>query len=528
MLVFELWKKILIVTVSIFALLFCIPNFINKDLLNNLPDFLSSKQIRLGLDLQGGSYLLLEVEVNAIKLERLNNLADEIRVTLRSNEPKIGYKNILIVDDKLQFSLLSSKNLDLTIGLLNKIDKDLVISSDNDTQLIIDLSEDKMKELQTSTVLQSIEIIRRRIDEIGTNEPLIQKQGDDRILVQLPGIEEPERVKKLLGKTAKMNFRLVNETASIEEAISGRVPPGYELLFEVDSSTGHNTVPYIISKKIGVSGDHLTDASPTVDQYNEPVVSLRFDSSGSRKFGDLTTNNVGKRFAIILDNEVISAPVIREPIPGGSGQISGNFTFEAASDLAILLRAGALPAPLTILEERSVGPSLGRDSINSGALASIIALILVALYMFVVYGKFFGFTANLALIINISTVLALLGLLGATLTLPGIAGIALTVGMAVDANVLIFERIREELRSGRSIISAIDNGFKQALRTIIDANVTTLIAAIILFQFGSGPVRGFAVTLGLGVLTTMFTSMMFSRGLISLWFNKYKPSKLNI
>ncbi|PPR29125.1 MAG: hypothetical protein CFH31_00648 [Alphaproteobacteria bacterium MarineAlpha9_Bin1] len=528
MLVFELWKKILIFTISFLALFFCLPNFFDKDSSEDLPAFLNSKQIRLGLDLQGGSYLLLKVEIGEIKKERLNNLADEIRVALRSNDPRIGYKNISIANDKLEFFLLSSDDMNLTTQIIKKIDKDLIVRNDGNTQITLDFSEAKMKDLQVTTVLQSIEIIRRRIDEIGTNEPLIQRQGKDRISVQLPGLEEPERIKKLLGKTARMNFRLVNETASIDEAVSGRIPPGFELLFEIDPSTGQKTIPYIISKRIGVSGDHLIDASPTVDQYNQPVVSLRFDASGSRKFGDLTANNVGKRFAIILDNEVISAPVIREPITGGGGQISGNFTFESASDLAVLLRAGALPAPLTILEERSVGPSLGRDSIKSGTNAAIIALILVALYMFAVYGLVFGLTANLALLINISSILALLGLIGATLTLPGIAGIALTVGMAVDANVLIFERIREELRSGRSIISAIDNGFKQALRTIIDANTTTLIAAVILFQFGSGPVRGFAVTLALGVLTTMFTSILFSRGIISLWFNRIKPSKLNI
>ena len=528
MLVFELWKKITILVVCVFSLLFSLTNFIDNKNADLLPNFLNSNKIRLGLDLQGGSYLLLRVEIDEIKKERLDNLADEIRVAFRASETKVGYKNLSVENGILKFSLISSNEFGLANKLIEEIDKDLIVSNINQDQVTIDISEKKMKELQITTVLQSIEIIRRRIDEVGTNEPLIQRQGKDRVLVQLPGLEDPERIKRLLGKTARMNFRLVNETASIDDAMAGRVPPGNELLFEINQSTGERSIPYIINKRIGVSGDHLIDASPTVDQYNEPVVSLRFDSTGARKFGDLTAANVGKRFAIILDNEVISAPVIREAIAGGSGQISGNFSFETASDLSVLLRAGALPAPLTILEERSVGPSLGRDSINSGALASIIALMLVAVYMFFIYGKVFGLISNLALLLNIMTILACLGVIGATLTLPGIAGIALTIGMAVDANVLIFERIREEFRSGRSIISAIDNGFKQALRTIIDANTTTLLAAIILFQFGSGPVKGFAVTLALGVIITMFTAIMFSRGIISMWFNKFKPSKLSI
>jgi protein-export membrane protein SecD len=272
------------------------------------------------------------------------------------------------------------------MDIINNIDASLVVNNDLFTNIKISLSEDKIKEISDYAILQSIEIIRRRVDEVGTNEPIIQRQGKDRILVQLPGLDDPERIKRLLGKTARMNFRMVNETSSLEEALSGKVPPGSDLLFELDSTTGEKTIPYLIYKKIGVSGDQLVDANPTMDNYNQPVVSLRFDSAGSRKFGDLTSKNVGKRFAIVLDGEVISAPVIREAITGGSGQISGNFTFESASDLAVLLRAGALPAPLTILEERSVGPSLGKDSINSGIYAAIIAVILVVFYMIIIYG----------------------------------------------------------------------------------------------------------------------------------------------
>ncbi len=525
MIIFENWKKVIILVVSIFAIIFSIPNFVSKD---SLPSFLKSGEIRLGLDLQGGSYLLLKVDSDSLQTDRLNSVADEIRMALRSANPRIGYTNLSVVGNELSFSLIEEKNINLIKDIILKIDNTLIVNDELYSSIKVSLSDEKIIEIRDYAILQSIEIIRRRVDEVGTNEPIIQRQGDDRILVQLPGLDDPERIKKLLGKTARMNFRMVNETASIDEALSGRVPPGSDLLFEVDPNTGETTIPYVIYKRIGVSGDELVDANPSMDQFNQPVVSLRFDSTGSRKFGDLTSKNVGKRFAIVLDGEVISAPVIREAITGGSGQISGNFTFETASDLAVLLRAGALPAPLSILEERSVGPSLGKDSINSGMYAGIIAIILVIIYMLVIYGTRFGLTANISLIINILLILALLGVLDATLTLPGLAGIALTIGMAVDANVLIFERIREESRAGRSDIGAIDNGFKEAFRTIVDANITTLLAAMILFQFGSGPVKGFAVTLALGVLTTMFTSLLLSRGIITIWYNKYKPDSLNI
>ena len=525
MLIFDTWKKIIILLVSLFAIIFSMPNFISKD---NLPNFINTGEIRLGLDLQGGSYLLLKVDSDSLQTDRLNSVADELRIALRNANPRIGYTNLSVSGTNLQFSLIEENSKENIKELILNIDNSLEVNDEEYSSINISFSEEKITEIRDYAILQSIEIIRRRVDEVGTNEPIIQRQGDDRILVQLPGLDDPERIKRLLGKTARMNFRMVNETASIDEAMSGRVPPGSDLLFELDPRTGEKTIPYIIYKRIGVSGDQLVDANPSMDQYNQPVVSLRFDSTGSRKFGDLTSKNVGKRFAIVLDGEVISAPVIREAITGGSGQISGNFTFETASDLAVLLRAGALPAPLTILEERSVGPSLGKDSINAGMYAALIAIILVIIYMLVIYGGRFGVTANISLIINILLILALLGVLDATLTLPGLAGIALTIGMAVDANVLIFERIREESRSGRSNIGAIDNGFKEAFRTIVDANITTLIAAVILFQFGSGPVKGFAVTLALGVLTTMFSSLLLSRGIITIWYNKYKPNSLNI
>ena len=528
MLVFENWKKFLVLAISIFAIFFSLPNFLSKELKDNSLSFLKSGEIRLGLDLQGGSYLLLKVESESLQTDRLNSLADELRLAMRNSSPRIGYKNLKVSGTELNFTLINQED-SLTIkAILDSIDKEFIINIDNYNNVQVIMSEEKIKEISDYAILQSIEIIRRRVDEVGTNEPIIQRQGDDRILVQLPGLEDPERIKKLLGKTARMNFRMVNETASIEDALSGRVPPGSDLLFEIDERTGEKSIPYVIYKRIGVSGEQLVDANPSMDQNNQPVVSIRFDTSGARKFGELTSKNVGKRFAIVLDGEVISAPVVREAITGGSGQISGNFTFESASDLSVLLRAGALPAPLTILEERSVGPSLGEDSIKAGIYAGLIAVILVIIYMLIIYGMRFGVAANISLIINVLLIISLLGILDATLTLPGLAGIALTIGMAVDANVLIFERIREESRSGRSNIGAIDNGFKEAFRTIVDANITTLLAALILFQFGSGPVKGFAVTLALGVITTMFSSLLLSRGIITFWYNKYKPTSLNI
>ena len=375
---------------------------------------------------------------------------------------------------------------------------------------------------KTAAVQQSIEIVRRRVDETGTREPTIQQQGDDRILVQLPGIDDPERIKRLLGKTAKMSFHLVDQRNSVESAMAGRIPPGSWLL----PSEGEDRRMYLIRKRVMVSGDTLIDAQPSTDsRTNEPVVTFRFDTAGAKRFGSATSKNVGKLFAIVLDRKVISAPVIREPILGGSGQISGSFSFQSAQDLALLLRAGALPAPLTILEERSVGPGLGADSIAAGKIASIIGIILVVVFMVAAYGLF-GFMADIALIVNMVLILGALSFLQATLTLPGIAGIVLTIGMAVDANVLVFERIREEVRSGRTPISSIDAGYTRAFTTIIDANLTTLIAALLLYAFGSGPVRGFAVTLSIGIITSMFTAIMLTRLMIVIWLRRTKPDVL--
>jgi preprotein translocase subunit SecD len=374
---------------------------------------------------------------------------------------------------------------------------------------------------------QSIEIVRRRIDELGTKEATVQRQGEDRILVQVPGVD-PERLKSIMGKTAKMTFRLVDTQVSVEDARRGRLSPGNEILPSDESgrARAQGGESYVVQKRVMISGDMLTDAQATFAD-NQPVVSFKLNSLGGRRFCDVSSENVGKPFAIVLDNKVISAPVIRERICGGSGQISGNFTVQTANDLALLLRAGALPAPLVILEERSVGPDLGADSIRAGTTACIVGVVLVVLFMVLFYGLF-GLFADIALIFNLALMLAALSVIGATLTLPGIAGIALTLGMAVDANVLIYERIREEVRSGRSMLSSLDAGFKRAFGTILDSHVTTLVAGAVLFWLGSGPVKGFAVTLSVGVIISLFSAILITRLLIVVWLQRTRPKAIPI
>ncbi len=498
------FKFISSIAIIIFSVFFAFPSLF--DLGDHLPNWWSKNKLKLGLDLQGGSQLLLQVETEKAIQEKLAIQTEDIRVELLKAD-------IQPQDLKLVNNIIFVKvNDDEIKKLENLIKENNQLEAEYDKGAAkINFTEQFIREFQSSVILQSLEIIRNRVDEVGTNEPIIQVQGKQRVLVQLPGLENPDRIKSLLGQTAKMNFRMVDEKAM---SLLGEKKyfVGSEILEGDDFS-----VNYIVKKRIGVSGDNLVDANASVDQFNRPIVSIRFDSIGSRKFADLTAKNVGKRFAIVLDKKVISAPVIREAIPSGSAQISGNFSFDSANDLAILLRAGSLPAPISIIEERTVGPSLGQDSINAGVISVIIALSLVLVYMIFIYGKI-GLIANFVLIINFLFIIGWLVLFQATLTLPGIAGIALTVGMAVDANVLVFERIREEKILGRSKISSINTGFDQALRAILDANVTTLIAALILFFLGSGPIRGFSITLGLGVVSTILCTMIISRLLINYFY----------
>jgi preprotein translocase subunit SecD len=482
MLRFPPWKMALVLGICLLGLVYSLPNLFPRAEMERMPEWLPHKQINLGLDLQGGSHLLLEVDLSAMLTERLEALVDDVRATLRAE--RIGYRSL---------------------GRL---------------------SDDAAQEMQRAAVAQSLEIVNRRIDEVGTREPTIQRQGDDRILVQVPGEKDPESIKRLLGQTAKLTFHLVDLDTSVEQALSGNLPPGSELLPGDENDASGGAAQYVVRKRVEVSGENLVDAQPTYYQ-NQPVVSFRFDSVGGRKFGNITRDHVGELLAIVLDDKVISAPRIDEPILGGSGIIRGNFTVQEANELSVLLRAGALPAPLNIVEERSVGPDLGSDSIEAGAMAAVVAFILVAAFMVIYYG-FFGLIADLALVVNLLLMFAILSVLQATLTLPGIAGIVLTIGQAIDSNVLIYERIREETRLGRTPIAAVDTGFREALRTIVDANLTALIAAVLLYAFGSGPVRGFAVTLGIGIVTTMFTAVTFTRLVMATWLWRTRPAVLPV
>jgi protein-export membrane protein SecD len=523
MLYFANWKVLLISGVCLLGVLLSALNLLTPAQLAYLPGFMR-KQVALGLDLRGGSYLLLQVDVAAAQHERLNTVIDSVRNTLR--DAHIGYTGLNVEGDAITFTIRETDRLEEAKRDLAKIDPDLTVEIAPDGTGTMKFSAVATETRRRQAVEQSIEIIRRRIDETGTKEPTIQREGQDRILVQLPGVDNPEHVKALLGRTAKLTFQLVDQSVTVEDTRRGRLPPGDEILPAVDEGRGRGggAGAYVVRKRVMVGGDTLTDAQATF-QNNEPVVSFKFDSVGGKKFGDATRENVGKPFAIVLDNKVISAPVIREPILGGSGIISGSFTVQSASDLALLLRAGALPAPISILEERTVGAELGADSIHAGAIASIVGVVLVIIFMVLFYGLF-GVFADVALLFNLCLMLGALSLLGATLTLPGIAGIALTMGMAVDANVLIYERIKEELRGGRSMLSSLEAGFTRAFGTILDSHVTTLVAGILLYWLGSGPVKGFAVTLSIGVLTSLFSAILVTRLQIVTWLRRLKPKAI--
>ena len=522
MVYFPKWKVALVLVVCLLGVAYSLPNFLPKSLTESLPGGLPSQQVNLGLDLQGGSHLLLEVEVDEVVRQYLEGIAESARAELRT--ARIRARALGVDGNTVVVTIAKADEVEKARNLLKPIEPGAQVSVDGERITITPL-EQTLLERRSSALQQSVEILRRRIDETGTREPTIQRQGDNRVLVQVPGLKDPERLKAIIGKTAKLTFQLVDMENSVAEARErGRVPPGSVLLeaTEEDRAVGRQDA-YLVKRRVLVSGEDLVDAHQSFEQRtNQPVVGFRLNARGAKKFGDVTTKNVGRPFAIVLDNKVISAPVIREPIITGSGQISGSFTVQSAQDLALLLRAGALPAPISILEERTVGASLGADSIMAGETACIVGLIMV-----IAYGKF-GVMANVALIANLLLILAVLSVIQATLTLPGIAGIVLTVGMAVDANVLIFERIREEVRAGRTPISAIDAGYSRALTTIIDANVTTLIAAVLLYAFGSGPVRGFAVTLAVGIATSMFTAIMVTRLMVVAWLRRTRPQELPV
>ena len=525
MVYFPKWKVALVLVVCLLGVAYSLPNFLPKSLTESLPGGLPSQQVNLGLDLQGGSHLLLEVEVDEVVRQYLEGIAESARAELRT--ARIRARALGVDGNTVVVTIAKADEVEKARNLLKPIEPGAQVSVDGERITITPL-EQTLLERRSSALQQSVEILRRRIDETGTREPTIQRQGDNRVLVQVPGLKDPERLKAIIGKTAKLTFQLVDMENSVAEARErGRVPPGSVLLeaTEEDRAVGRQDA-YLIKRRVLVSGEDLVDAHQSFEQRtNQPVVSFRLNARGAKKFGDVTTKNVGRPFAIVLDNKVISAPVIREPIITGSGQISGSFTVQSAQDLALLLRAGALPAPIKVVEERTVGASLGADSIEAGETASLVGMVAVVVFMAVAYGLF-GLFANVALIFNMFLILGTLSMIQATLTLPGIAGIVLTIGMAVDANVLIFERIREETRAGRTPISAIDAGYSRALTTIIDSNVTTLIAAVLLFAFGSGPVRGFAVTLAIGIASSMFTAIMVTRLMVVIWLRRTRPQAL--
>ena len=535
MLYFTRWKAAAVLLTALVVCAFAFPNFLPTKIVDSWPKW-AQRHIVLGLDLQGGSHILLAVDTKAVRKEMLETLRDDVRRVLR--DARIGYIGLVVRGDGVEVRIREGAHSSDALGKLRALSQPLTgflgstgqqsldVSSEANNLIRLTLTEPAIVGRVRQAVEQSIQIIERRVNELGTVEPLIQREGADRILVQVPGLQDPTRLKELLGKTAKLDFRMEDTSIPAEQALQGRVPPDDEILY----STGKPPpkVPHLVEKRVLVSGADLTDAQPGFDQRTgEPIVTFRFNTSGARKFATVTQTNVGKPFAIILDNEVISAPVIREPILGGSGQISGNFTVQSANDLAILLRAGALPAPLTIIEERTVGPGLGADSIAQGKLSSYVGAAMVVIFMLATYGLF-GVFANIAVAINVAMIFGVLSMLNATLTLPGIAGIVLTVGIAVDSNVLIYERIREEVRGGRTPINAIDAGFSRALATILDSNITTFIAAAVLFYIGTGPVRGFAVTLGIGIITTVFTAFTLTRLIVATWVRWRRPQRVPI
>jgi SecD/SecF fusion protein len=530
MLRYATWKVAAIIGMTLIALLVIVPSMLSpatRQSLSARMPWLPMRTIVLGLDLQGGSHVLLEVDQSSVMKTQVDNLRDDARRILREERVPIT-GGIGTQARGVQFRVANPDDRAKILPRIRQLQQQtgnallggggagsLNVNESPDGLIQVTLTDAGTADKVRRAVEQSIEVLRRRVDALGTTEPNIQRQGADRILVQVPGLQDPEKLKDILGTTAKLEFRLVGEP--------GANPADVEQLDQTDQP---GKLP--VEKQVMVQGEDLTDAQPGFDQRtSEPVVNFRFNIRGGQKFADVTTKNVGKPFAIVLDNKVISAPRILTPITGGSGQISGRFTIEQATNLSILLRAGALPAKLNIVEERTVGPGLGEDSIKAGERAAYVGAALVVAYMLLTYG-IFGVFANLALFVHIAFIFAALVLLGATLTLPGIAGIVLTIGMAVDSNVLIYERIREESHMGRSIISALDAGFKRAFATIVDSNVTMFVAAAILYFLGSGPVRGFAVSLALGILTTIITAVTMTRMMIAVWYRYARPTRLPI
>jgi len=530
---FSRWKALGIILTTLVVCAFAVPNFFPEKMVQSWPKW-AQRHIVLGLDLQGGVSILLEVDVAEVRKDKVNSLREDVIRVAREN--RLG-SNPTIRGNTVEFRVRQGADPALALQKLRELSQPLGGVLGTTGQRTVDVvdagtgvirltpTEPAIVERVRQAVEQSMQVLERRLNFTGTVEPSIQRQGVDRILVQVPGLSDPQQILDILNKTAKLEFRMVDQSVPPDQVDPNNVPPDSELL---KGTKADNSQLYLIEKRILVSGADLTDAQPGFDQRtNEPIVTFRFNNNGARRFAQVTTENVGKPFAIVLDGEVLSAPVIREPILQGSGQISGSFTVESATQLSVLLRAGALPAKLTVIEQRVVGAGLGQDSIEKGKLASYMGAALVVIFMFVTYGLF-GLFANIAVLFNVAMIFGVLSLLNATLTLPGIAGVVLTVGIAVDSNVLIYERIREEVRAGRTPISAIDAGFTRALATIMDSNITTFIAASVLFYIGTGPVRGFAVTLGIGIITTVFTAFTLTRLIVAMWVRWWRPKTVPI
>ena len=511
------WKIALITVIAAAGLFFCVPNFLPKAQQEKLPEWW--RPMTLGLDLQGGSQLLLQVDLDQVVTDQLNGILDAARSNLR--EKSIRYTGLNVSDGALNVKIVKDDQIARAKELLRKIDKGNLEVTEDGNLVTVRYTEQALTKMKSDAVDQSIEIVRRRIDQLGTREPSIMRQGSDRIMVQLPGVEDPNEVKKLLGKTAKMSFHFVDEKTTLADARRGKISPESKVVPGNDDA-GH----YVIERKSIVGGEHLTDARADFAE-GEPVVAFRFNSYGSKRFGAATRDGVGRRLAIVLDGQVLTAPEVKTAITGGSGIITGNFTVQSASELALMLRSGALPAPLEVVEERIVGPGLGTDSIDAGKKSCVIGLVLVLAFVLATYGLF-GLFADIALVLNLVLLCGLMSALNCTLTLPGIAGIALTLGMAVDANVLIYERMREEQALGRSVLNTVEAGFENASSAIFDSNLTSLFAGAILIWLGNGPVRGFGVTTCLGLVTSVFTAVYVTKVLILVWIKIFKPKQLNV
>lgn len=518
---FPLWKIVLILLCVVAGFAYAAPNLLPKDQIEawqaKVPSFVPSRTVSLGLDLQGGSHLMLEVGTDVAIRDNAENVVQALRSELRSR--KIPYTSLRATPNGLNLTLRNASDMSEAHKAIRKMDPEVdIVDGSTSGSTTVTFTDARIKQIKDHAIDQSIEIVRRRIDETGTREPVIARQGENRIVLQLPGLQDPERVKEILGKTAKLGLHLMDTGSTL----TGTAKVGMDMLPVQDAPPGQK-LP--VEKRAMVTGDMLTNAQPGFNQNSQPVVNFQLNALGAKRFCDVTTANVNKPFAIVLDGVIISYPVINEPICGGSASISGQFTVQETADLALLLRAGALPAPLKIVEERTVGPTLGSDSVAAGKKACLMSLLFVIIFSITVYGLF-GVFASVALAINMIMLMAVMSMLQATLTLPGIAGMVLAIGLAVDGNVLVFERIKEELRAGRSVLQAIDIGYERARTTIIDSNLTALISALILFSFGTGPIKGFAVTTAIGVGTAYFASMMLTRLMVVSWVRWKKPKEI--